>query len=235
MKLPIALITSIIIAAAFAAEPASYYNRTIFTDDFSGNGFGPRWGHYKSGSIVKDGVLVGITPEGSDHSAVDNIRFPGERDLEVSVKFRFVSEKAKSFNVWFDDKDYKGSHAGHICSVSISPTGVNIADAKTGNFRNDIYEKRKSTAGLSDADKAFLLTKTKRLPVKLTLQDWHTLVVRTKADNVEVCLDGKAVGTFQSEGIGHDHKTLVSLTTNPVDVHYDDFSIRAGGKPAAKP
>jgi hypothetical protein len=235
MKLPIALITSIIAAAAFAAEPAGYYSRTIFTDDFSGNGFGPRWGHYKSGSVVKDGVLVGITPEKSDHSAVDNIRFPGERDLEVSVKFRFVSEKAKSFNVWFDDKDYKGSHVGHICSVSVSPAFVNIADAKTGNFRNDIYEKRKSPAGLSDADKAFLLTKTKRLPVKLTLQDWHTLLIRTRGGGIEVRLDGKVVGTFQSEGIGHDHKTLVSLTTNPVDVHYDDFSIKAGGNAAAKP
>jgi len=235
MKSSIVFLVSFIVTVSFAAEPAGYYNRTIFADDFSGNGFGPRWGHYKSGSVVKDGVLVGITPEKSDHSAVDNIRFPGERDLEVSVKFRFVSAKAKSFNVWFDDKDYKGSHAGHICSVSVSPTGVNIADAKTGNFHNDIYEKRKSAAGLSDADKAFLLTKSKRLPVKLTLQDWHTLVVRTKADSVEVSLDGKSVGSFQSEGVAHDHKTLVSLTTNPVDVHYDDFSIKAGGKAPTKP
>lgn len=69
--------------------------------------------------------------------------------------------------------------------------------------------------------------------MKLTLQDWHTLVVRTKADSIEVSLDGKMVGTFQSEGIGHDHKTLVSLTTNPVDVHYDDFSIKAGSNAAA--
>jgi hypothetical protein len=236
MKSSIALVASLITAAAFAAEPAGYYYRTIFTDDFSGNGFGPRWGHYKSGSIVKDGVLVGITPEGSDHSAVDNIRFPGERDLEVSVKFRFVSEKAKSFNVWFDDKDYKGSHAGHICSVSISPAAVNIGDAKTGNFRNDIYEKKKAKPPtLTAEDKAFLATKNKSFPVKFTLQDWHTLVVRTKADSIEVCLDGKAVGTFQSEGVAHDHKTLVSLTTNQVDVHYDDFSIKAGGQAAAKP
>jgi hypothetical protein len=66
---------------------------------------------------------------------VDHIRIEGERDLEVSVKFRFVSDKAKSFNVWFDDKNYKGSHAGHICQATISPTSVNIADAKTGGFK----------------------------------------------------------------------------------------------------
>jgi len=71
--------------------------------------------------------------------------------------------------------------------------------------------------------------------VKVTLQDWHTLLIHTKGNSIEVSLDGKMAGTFQTEGIGHDHKTLVSLTTNPVDVHYDDFSIKAGGNAAAKP
>src|SRR5882672_5740271 len=140
MKSSFALIlASFIATVSFAGD----YPRVIFSDDFSSNAFGPRWGHYKSGSVVKDGMLVGITPEGSDHSAVDGVKFKPERDLEVSVKFRFVSEKAKSFNVWFDDKDYKGSHAGHICSVSVSPAEVKIGDAKTGNFRNDIYERKK--------------------------------------------------------------------------------------------
>ena len=70
-------IATFITSAAFAGD----YTRTIFSDDFSGEKFGPRWGHYKSGSVVKDGMLVGITPEGSDHSAVDSVKFEGERDL----------------------------------------------------------------------------------------------------------------------------------------------------------
>ena len=225
--LPI-LLLSLTATLASAQIPATAYTRTLFSDDFSGTEFGKRWGHYKSGSVVKDGVLVGITPEGSDHSAVDSVRFDPERDLEVSVKFRFMSDKAKSFNVWFDDKDYKDSHAGHICNVNISPASVSIGDAKTGNFRNDIYEKKKATPStLTAEDKAMLATKNKSLPVKLTLQDWHTLVVRTKTDEIEVSLDGKAVGSFKSEGVGHETKTLVSLTTNQVDVQYDDFSIKA--------
>lgn len=225
------LFTSFTATLAFAEIPASFYPRPVFADDFSGAEFGKRWGHYKSGSVVKDGVLVGITPEGSDHSAVDHVRIDPERDLEVAVKFRYVSDKAKSFNVWLDDKNYKGSHAGHICSVTVSPKSVTIADAKTGNFRNDIYEKKKSPAGLSAEEKEFLKTKTKSLPVALSLQDWHTLVIRTKANEVEVSLDGKVVGAFQSEGLAHDTKTLVSLTTNQTDVQYDNFSIKAAAKP----
>lgn len=231
MKPILPLLLACLVSTVTMAGESGYYSRSLFSDDFSAEGFGKAWGHYKSGSIVKDGVLVGITPEKSDHSAVDFIRFQPERDLEVSVKFRYVSDKAKSFNVWFDDKDYKGSHAGHICSVSVSPASVSIGDAKTGNFQNDIYERRKSPAGPTAEDKALLLTKNKSLPVKLTLQDWHTLLIRTKGDEIEVHLDGNPVGTFKSEGVTHDSKTLVSLTTNPVDVQYDDFSIKAAAKP----
>jgi hypothetical protein len=217
---------------ALAQVPAASYPRTIFSDDFSGAEFGKRWGHFKSGSVIKDGVLVGITPEGSDHSAVDSVKFDPERDLEVSVKFKFVSEKAKSFNVWFDDKDYKESHAGHICSVNVSPKSVAIGDAKTGNFRNDIYEKKKAVPPtLTAEDKALLATKNKSFPVMLTLQEWHTLVVQTKGDEIAVTIDGKAVGSFKTEGVAHDHKTLVSLTTNQVDVQYDDFSLKGTAKP----
>lgn len=237
MRLPLTLAFTIVATSILclgAEDAASYYGRPLFSDDFSSGSFGPRWGHYKSGSVVKDGVLVGITPENSDHSAVDSIRFDGERDLEVFVKFRFVSEKAKGFNLWFDDKDFKGSHAGHICSVSVSPTGVNIADAKTGNFRNDIYEQKKTPEGLSAEQKTYLGSKTKRFAAVVSLQDWHSFVARTKNDEVEVSLDGKVVGTFKSEGVGHETKSLVSLTTNQVDVQYDDFGLKAGGPVSSK-
>lgn len=182
--------------------------------------------------MIKDGVLVGITPDGSDHSAVDNIKFDGERDLEVSVKFRFVSDQARSFNVWFDDKNYKGSHAGHICQATISPKSVNLSDAKTGGFtlENGLYERKKANQ-LTAEEKAMLATRMAKFPVDLKLQDWHTLVVRTSADELSVAIDGKPVGSFKSPGIAHDTKSLVSLTTNPVDVHYDDFNLKGVAKP----
>jgi hypothetical protein len=232
MKSFLPLLIATVATTALGAD--SYYSRPIFSDDFSSNAFGPRWGHYKSGSVVKDGVLVGITPPASDHSAVDSIKFPGERDLEVSVKFRYLSDQAKSFNVWFDDNKYKGSHAGHIASVTVSPKNVLISDAKTGNFKNEIYAKKKADPkSLSAEEKAMLQAKSKSFANILTLQDWHTLVIQTKGDEVSVSIDGKAIGSFKSEGVTHETKSLVSLTTNQQDVQYDDFSIKAGG-PAPK-
>lgn len=210
---------------------ATDYPRVIFSDDFAADGFGKAWSHYKSSSVVKDGVLHGITAPESDHAAVDVIRIAPERDVEVSVKFQITDAKAYGFNVWFDDKDYKGSHAGHVCSITVTKKAVNVADAKAGTFANDIYARKKATPpALTAEDKANLAKWTKSMPHSVSLNDWHTLVVRTAADVVTVQIDGKEVGSFQSPGVAHDHKTVVSLTTNRVGVNYDDFSIKGVAK-----
>ncbi|MCB1235376.1 MAG: hypothetical protein KDM91_09915 [Verrucomicrobiae bacterium] len=208
-------------------EEEGYYSEEIFADDFSGEGFGERWGHYKSESVIQDGVLVGKTIDINDHPGVDSIRFEGRQDMEVSVKFNFAGEEAQRFNVWFDDKDYQGSHAGHITSVSISPAGGNIADAKTGNMENSIYEKKKSAAGLDEETQEFLKSKTANFTLDLDRGEWHTLRIRTKGPLVTVFVDDDEVGSLESEGNAHETKSLVSLTTNINDVHYDDFLVKA--------
>ena len=45
----------VLAATSFAAD----FPRVIFSDDFSAEGFGKAWGHYKSSSVVKDGMLIG--------------------------------------------------------------------------------------------------------------------------------------------------------------------------------
>jgi len=40
-------------------------------------------------------------------------------------------------------------------------------------------------------------------------------VAQTRGDELTVSIDGKPVGAFKTEGVSHDHKTLVSLTTKP--------------------
>ena len=212
-------------------EQASPFTREIFADDFSAGAFGERWGHYKSASVVTDGVLVGITPNGSDHSAVDNIRIEGEKDLEVEVKFQFLSSQAKSFNLWFDDKNLKTSHAGHVCQVTVSPTQVVMSDAKTGAFtlENGLYDRKKANQ-LTQDEKAMLETKTSKVPVQIELKKWYTLTARTQADQIEVLIDGKQIGSFKSPGVAHETKSLISLTTNAVEVQYDNFRIRGVAK-----
>jgi hypothetical protein len=210
-------------------EETLYYSEVIFEDDFSDDGFGERWGHYKSESVISEGVLIGKTIDINDHAGVDSIRFEGRKDMEVAVKFKFAGPEAERFNVWFDDKDFKGAHAGHICSISVSPTGVTIADAKTGNMENSIYEMKKSPAGLDEETRKLLETKTARLELDIEKdkEEWHELVIRTKGATCMVLVDGDEIGELESEGIAHATKSQVSLTTNINDVHYDDFLVKA--------
>lgn len=210
-------------------KPDGEYSEVIFEDDFSGEGFKEGWGHYKSESVVEDGVLTGKTIDIKDHAGVDSIRFEGRRDMEVSVKFRFAGPTAYRFNVWFDDKNLKESHAGHVCSVAISPKDASIQDAKTGNMRLDIREKRQAGEELDEATKAMLAEKMVRFPLDLedSKEEWHRMVIRTRGDVVTLWIDDEEIGSLRSEGLAHPTKSLVSLTTNEDDVQYDDFVVKA--------
>lgn len=203
------------------------YTELVFEDDFSGEGFGEKWGHYKSESVIQEGVLIGKTIDINDHAGVEATRFEGRKNLMVGVKFKFAGPEAERFNVWFDDKDYKGSHAGHISNVTVSPTSVAITDAKTGNMENAIYERKKSPEGLDAETTEMLKTKSASFPVELDREEWHDLRIFTTGDTIRVKIDGDDVGSFASEGNAHETKSVVSFTTYVNDVHYDDVIIRA--------
>ena len=200
-----------------------HYGKTIFEDEFEGEGLNKKWGMYKSASTVRDGVMVGITPDDADHPSVNTIRFEPQADLEVAVSFKFAG--SKRFSVMFRDKVYKGTHAGHICHVAVSPKAVILYDTKTGIFKNEIYDARKAGT-LDEATKELLKTKQQRLAVDLDESKWHKLLIRIKADVMEVFVDGKKVGRFQSEGFAHQAVDQVNLTTTKKEVHYDHFKIK---------
>ncbi|MCF6312977.1 MAG: hypothetical protein L3J39_11050 [Verrucomicrobiales bacterium] len=206
-----------------------YYKEQVFADDFSSEDFGEQWKHYKGESVIEDGVMIGRTIDIKEHVVLDSVKFEGRRDLQVSLKFKFAGPDAKSFTVRFADTDCKEVHAGHIIFVNIAPTKGSILDGKTGAFRKDIFDKKKAGEELDDATKEMLKTKKKffELDFEDSKDQWHDLVVRTKADQVFVFIDEKEVGSFQSEGLAHETKSAVSLLTYDRGIHYDDLEIKA--------
>ncbi len=210
-------------------EEDLYYSEQMYFDDFSEDDFDERWKHYKSDSMIQDGVLIGITPDIKEHVALDTIKFEGRRDLQVSLKFKFVGAEAKSFIVRFADTDCKEVHAGHIVFTSIAPKKGSILDGKTGTFKKEIFDKKKAGETLDEATKEMLKTKKKifELDFENSKDQWHQLVLRSKNDLVTVNIDGKDVGSFQSEGLAHETKSAVSLLTYDSGIHYDDLEIKA--------
>lgn len=209
--------------AAFSDEPREY-NTVLFEDDFSGTKLKKEWGSWKSESLIRDGVLVGITPTGSDHPSVNTIKLAPIADLEVAVSFKFAG--SPGFSVMFRDLNYKGSHAGHICHVAVTGKSVTIHDGKTGTFSKDIRDKRKTGEKLDAATLELLKTKTSQSSIQLDPKTWHDLVIRIQADVLEVSIDGAKVGKLKSEGIAHPTKSNMNITTMNREMLYDRFAIK---------
>ncbi len=203
------------------AEP---FEKILFEDDFSGDKLKEEWGSWKSETVVRDGVMVGITPEGSDHPSVNTIKLPPLSDMEVAVSFKFAG--SKRFSVMFRDLDYKGSHAGHICHVGVGLNSGTLYDGKTGLFEIEAYEKKKAGEKLDEATQKRIKDKMPSFPIEIDPEKWHDLLIRIEGDTMKAWIDGELVGTLQSEGIAHPTKSNMNITTNDREVWYDNFSIR---------
>ncbi|KAA5542267.1 hypothetical protein FYK55_15825 [Roseiconus nitratireducens] len=225
MKNLLAVSLCIMVCTAASIVQAKEFDTVLFEDEFEDGTLDKRWGKWKSESVERDGVLVGITPKDADHPSVNTIEFDPQSDLEVSVSFQFNG--SPSFSVMIRDLEYKGSHAGHICHVAVRPEMVTLYDGKTGIFLKEIRDKRKAGEKLDAATQAMLQRKSSRNPVELDPQGWHDLVIRIEGDVMEVSIDGQQVGRLQSEGIAHASKSNMNLTTVDREVHYDHFALRA--------
>jgi hypothetical protein len=214
----------VFVASCTLAVGAEPFSKTVFEDDFSGKALKKEWGSWKSESVVRDGVLVGITPETADHPSVNTIKLASVADLEVAVSFQFHG--SPSFSVMFRDLDYKGSHAGHICHVAVSPKTLSLYDGKTGIFRKDIRDKRKAGGKLDKETQEMMKSRISRTPLKLDPKAWHDLLIRIEGDVLKVSIDGKEAGRLKSEGIAHRTKSNMNITTVKREVHYDNFAIR---------
>ncbi len=203
---------------------AKRYTQVLFADEFKDAKLGSDWKSYKSHSMIRDGVLVGIEEPDGGHSSVNSVAVKPFGDVEVNLAFRF--EGSKRFALAFNDSTFKGSHAGHICRVTFTPTSLTYQDGKTGVFNNAIYEKRKS-GGKLDAETAALL-KTKSAQFKMTFETgkWYTLSLRIQGDLMQAVIDGKPVGQFRSEGVAHATKNKPALVVGGQEMLIDHFEIK---------
>ena len=139
------LITLAIPTFAFADDvvpgPIAEKGELVFTDDFQRDDLGD-WKVIIPDFRVVDGVLV-ATQDKEDHGSVGRIYLSMK---DVVISFRFKLAGSPRFNLVLDDKNYKGSHAGHICRVAYATKQVRLGDDKEGIMRNDIFQMRKDPA-----------------------------------------------------------------------------------------
>jgi hypothetical protein len=151
---PLVLITTTALSAelpAIPARPIAQKKELLFSDDFQGATPAKVWHKVVPTFVVENGALKGTQtrdktipaahgkPEVKAHAAVHGLEIPS-KDSVVECRIRFAG--ATMMDVEFDDRQYTGSHYGHLCRAQVRLNGVTIIDERDGGMRNDIREMR---------------------------------------------------------------------------------------------
>ena len=235
----IALWPLMCISTLFADEASTL----IFQDDFErkesqeakeelSNGWGSNSKSRAKGNKqvdLKDGAMFIKTHPEADHAA--SVTHEAEfRDGSVELRFMLESEQ-DTLGLDFADLKFKEVHAGHLFKVDVGTKFMQINDMKTGNMNLKFYDAKRADK-LTDEQKAFLKTTTKRFPAKLDAAKWHTLLVKIAGDTVAVSIDGKSAGSFTSAGFAHPTKRMLRFSV-PRNAVVDDvkiYALSAAGK-----
>ncbi len=220
-RLPPQIPTIFLIACATAilAAPPAEKGEPILSDDFARSDLG-EWKAVIPTFAIEGGALKG-TQTRDDHGAVGRVHRPMK---DVIVEFRFKLAGSTGFNAVFDDQQFKGSHAGHICRVAFAPKQIRLGDDKEGVMRNDIFEMRKDPARKAEAEK-LLVGRGASANVSISADAWHEVAIEIVGDQMRVTLDGKPAGELKSLGIAHETKTSFHFTVNGPGVLFDDVRI----------
>ena len=170
---------------------------------------------------LRDGTMHIFTHATANHAT--SVRQTYEfRDGTIAIRFKLPSE-TDSLKMNFTDLGCKTVHAGHLFDVILAPKRVTIQDRKTGEMNLKIREARVSGA-LSQSQRDMLATKKKFISVDLPAGIWHEVYAHVDQDRVAVELNGKLIGSFNSEGFAHPTKTMIRLLV-PDQATVDDVRI----------
>lgn len=228
---PFIVVSVLSVLSILHAEP----NGTLlFQDDFNrsdggtdkeniGGGWTSNSGWRAKGHkqvTVADGAMSVTKHAEADHGVAifHDVAF---QDGTVEMKFKLAP--GDDLGLDFVDRELKTVHAGHLCMARVTLKNISLTDSKTGAMNNEIKERREK-GDKSPELAALLKSKTKILPLDLKSTDWHTMLVTVEGDKMSASIDGKPVGEFQSEGIAHPTKRMITLAVNK-SAQVDDVKV----------
>jgi len=170
---------------------------------------------------LKNGAMYIFVHKTADHAV--SVRHDAEfQNGEVELRM-MLENPQDTLTLNFADMKLKSVHAGHLFKVTVGRRNATIADLKTGVMNLETRTQRKA-GKVSPALKKLLATKSKSFPVKLAAGTWAALKVSIAGDRITVRLDGKPVGSFESEGFAHPTKRMLRLSV-PKQAVVDDLKI----------
>jgi hypothetical protein len=193
--------------------------KLLVSDDFSRSDVGDTWKVSQKSYSIADGVFItGQRPE-AKHPAVSRLHVPF-KDAVVDFSFRFTG--GKQLTLVFNDTEFKGSHAGHICRAGVSPQQISLSDDCEGAMKFGLYERWKDPDKRSEVE-AQVKDRMKKVPVTFDAGKWHRMTVEIVGDEMVASLDGKPVAYLKSPGIAHATKTDWGFTTQGRTIEVDNL------------
>jgi hypothetical protein len=202
------------------SEPIARKKELLFSDDFKGTERDNRWHRVVDTFAFEKGALKGTQtreqtipaangkPEIKAHAAVYGLEVP-TKDSIIEAKIRF--DGATMIDIEFDDRNYKGSHYGHISRAQFRLNGVTILDEREGTQNNKVVEWKKDLAKNQAEIKKRVAEHSITFPAKLKPGKTYNVVVETAGEKMRVTIDGNPAAYFKSEGIGHPTKSKIEL------------------------
>jgi hypothetical protein len=202
------------------SQPIAKKKELLFADDFKGSERDKRWHRVVDTFTFESGALKGTQtrdktipaangkPEIRAHAAVFGLELP-TKDSVIEAKIRF--DGATMIDIEFDDRQYQGSHYGHLCRAMVRLSGVTILDEREGTQNNKVVEWRREPEKYQAEIKKRIVAHSVTYPAKLESGKTYTLGVETVGDEMRVTIDGAPAAYFKSPGIGHPTKSKIEL------------------------
>ncbi len=206
---------------AWSETPLVTKGKLLLSDDFEIAAVAPHWRIAIGDFQIDSGKFVGNELPQDKHGAVARAKTEFKNGI---VEFSFRMGTSKTLNFVIDERNFKGSHAGHLCRVVITKSILRLADDKEGAMRNDIFAM-KDDSTKADERKKLLENRSAVFKINLDPMEWHTMRVEILEETMQVSLDGKVVGHLKSPGIAHERKTDVGFTVLGQGVQFDNFQI----------
>jgi hypothetical protein len=113
--------------------------KVLFEDDFARDTMAPKWGAKGNWKVI--GGVATADDRGSGSNGPSCKAEPRFVYHDVVVDFDFQFESTRVLHLQLRDKNYAGTHTGHICCLSISPEEIRLCDFKNGVMENRNYER----------------------------------------------------------------------------------------------
>ena len=219
---------------AIPDAPIAKKKDLLFSDDFEKGELAKPWHVVVPTFAVENGALKGTQtreqtipasegkPEVIAHAAVHGLDIPTQNSV---VECRIKLDGATMVDVEYDDRQYTGSHYGHLCRAQVRLDGVTILDERDGTQSNALLELRKDPVKNKAAIDELIGTHSATFPIKLEAGTWYALAVEVFGDEMRVTIDGKPAAYLKSPGIGHATKSKIEIGVGGKYGWFDDVKV----------